>query len=608
MSEQTSSELTTSIHPVDPCHGDGTGNPLPTTTAGDGAVNHDPGISHSGEVDAPPIANSPPPVSPPPISPIPYSNFTKGQKIYITYLLGFLTLASSLTATIYFPLIPLLAKEYHTTSQAINITITVYVVLQGISPSFWSPLSDVLGRRPVFLATFGLYTAASLGLAFTGSSYVALLLLRATQSIGGSAVLSLAYGVVADLVPSSQRGTLLGPMLASGNLGPCVAPVIGGAVEMTGRPVWCFWALVIFGGIAFLLIGWTFPETRRTVVGNGAVPAVGVWRTWWSLLIEWRRNRGDGEEGGLHPGDVEKARPTTTTTTVCVPRILEKDDDGDSSTIVVSQNGESNSQRSASKLPVNSENPNIGVTGRGKLIIPNPFTSLRLVFYCDTFIALWLAASPYAVWYLIQTSITSIYGQGDGGYGFKDIYVGLCYIPGGAGVVTGGFIAGRIMDMNYKHIAAKAGFSTNKNDNHNIHDFPIEKARSRFSLVILTVSMCLLVGYAWAVKYKVHPAVPLILQFFLGAKCTILLQVYSALVVDIFPEQPSTIAASNNITRCGLSAALVAALDPAVKAMGRGWFFTMMAFLDAGLSMVGVIILRRWGKHWRNKRRGKYVK
>lgn len=106
-----------------------------------------------------------------------------------------------------------------------------------------------------------------------------LVLLRAAQSIGGSAVLSIAYGVVADLVPSSERGSMLGPMLASGNLGPCVGPVIGGAVEMMGRPVWCFWVLVVFGGIALLLVGWTFPETRRTVVGNGAVPAVGVWRT-----------------------------------------------------------------------------------------------------------------------------------------------------------------------------------------------------------------------------------------------------------------------------------------------------------------------------------------
>lgn len=524
-------------------------------------------------------------VSLPPASPasVPYSVFTKWQKRYLTYLLGFLTLASSLTANIYLPLILLLAEQYHTSAQAINLTITVYIIFQGISASFWSPLSDVFGRRPVFIITFGLYTAASLGLAFSQGSYTALILLRAMQSIGGSAVLSLAYGVVADVVTSAERGSMLGPMLASGNLGPCIGPIIGGGVVMTGQPAWCFWALVIFGGIALSLILWTFPETRRTIVGNGSVPALGIWRTWWSLMVDWRRNRRpkveDSEKGSKTPTSAEDSFDDTNPGEV---------------------NSAKNGEQSANGFVT--ENPNKNATGKGKLVVPNPFISLRLVFYWDTFLGLWLAASPYAVWYLIQASIPVIYGQDAGGYGFKDIYVGLCYLTGGSGVIAGGFICGKMMDRNYKHVAQKAGFSTNKNDNHNIHDFPIEEARSRFSLLILAFSACVLVGFAWAVQLRVHPAVPLILQCYMGAKCTILHQVYSALVVDIFPDKPSTIAASNNIIRCGLSAAVVAALNPLVSAIGRGWFFTMVALLDGGLCMAAVIILRRWGKHWRNQR------
>lgn len=517
-------------------------------------------------------------------APIPYSILTKWQKRYLTYLLGFLTLASSLTANIYLPLILLLAEQYYTSAQAINLTITVYIIFQGISASFWSPLSDVFGRRPVFIITFGLYTAASLGLALSKGSYTALILLRAMQSIGGSAVLSLSYGVVADLVTSAERGSMLGPMLASGNLGPCIGPIIGGGVVMTGQPAWCFWALVIFGGIALSLILWTFPETRRTIVGNGSVPALGIWRTWWSLVVDWRRNRRPKGED-----DSERASE--------IPASAEDSfDDTNPGDVNSAKDGENSASGAVT------EDPNKNATGKGKLVVPNPFISLRLVFYWDTFLGLWLAASPYAVWYLMQASLPVIYGQDPGGYGFKDIYVGLCYLTGGSGVIAGGFICGKMMDRNYKHVAKKAGFSTNKNENHNIHDFPIEEARSRFSLLILAFSACVLVGFAWAVQLKVHPAVPLILQFYMGAKCTVLHQVYSALVVDIFPEKPSTIAASNNIIRCGLSAAVVAALNPLVSTMGRGWFFTMVAFLDGGLCTIAVIILRRWGKHWRNRR------
>ncbi|POS75161.1 hypothetical protein DHEL01_v206447 [Diaporthe helianthi] len=529
--------------------------------------------------------------SPRPPASVPYSTFTKWQKIYITYLLGFLTLASSLTANIYLPLILLLAEQYHTSGQAINLTITVYVIFQGISASFWSPLSDVFGRRPVFILTFGLYTAASLGLALSKGSYTALILLRATQSVGGSAVLSLAYGVVADLVTSAERGTMLGPMLASGNLGPCIGPIIGGGVVMTGQPAWCFWALVIFGGVALMLILWTMPETRRTIVGNGSVPALGIWRTWWSLMIDWRRNRRPITEKDSEKG----SKIATSAGGSCDD--TNPGDESSASAIDNVTNG------------VATEDLNKNATGKGRLIVPNPFISLRLIFYWDTFIGLWLAASPYAVWYLIQASIPVIYGKDPGGYGFKDVYVGLCYLTGGSGVIAGGFICGKMMDRNYKHVAKRAGFSTNKSDNHNIHDFPIEEARSRFSLLILAFSACVLVGFAWAVQLKVHPAVPLLLQFYLGAKCTVLHQIYSALVVDIFPEKPSTIArtntttsASNNIIRCGLSAAVVAALNPLVNTMGRGWFFTMVAFLDGGVCMVFVVILRRWGKRWRNQR------
>lgn len=250
------------------------------------------------------------------------------------------------------------------------------------------------------------------------------------------------------------------------------------------------------------------------------------------------------------------------------------------------------------KVPESTKEANEVPTGKGRLVVPNPFVSLRLIFYCDTFISLWLAASPYAVWYLIQTSIPIIYGQGHEGYGFQDVYVGVCYLPGAVGVISGGLIAGRMMDRNYKHISTKIGWSE---DSEQV-DFPIEKARSRFSLIILTISMFILTGFGWAVQHTVNPAVPLTFQFCLGAKCTILLQVYSALLVDIFPEKSGTIAASNNIMRCGLSAAVVAALDPLVDAIGHGWFFTIVALLDGGLCIVGVVVLRCYGMLWRKKR------
>ncbi|KAL4812644.1 major facilitator superfamily domain-containing protein [Aspergillus spinulosporus] len=281
---------------------------------------------------------------------IPYTTFSQSQKHYFTYLMGYLTLASSLTATIYFPLIDLLSYHYNVSTQFINLTITVYVIFQAVLPAFWGPLLDTLGRRPVFLMTFSIYLAAALGLALNESSYAALAVLRGLQSIGGSAVMSLAYAVAADISPRSERGRILGPMLASTNLGPCVGPVIGGGAILASRnPLWCFWVLLIFGGSSLLLIGWTLPETARVVVGNGTVPARNLWRTWWDILCK-RRNYQISDEAVMQ--EVH-------------------------------------------------DNINVGKTGKGKWTIPNPFSSVRIIFYQDIFLILWVAVSPYAVWYCI---------------------------------------------------------------------------------------------------------------------------------------------------------------------------------------------------------------
>lgn len=138
----------------------------------------------------------------------------------------------------------------------------------------------MLGRRPVFLITFAIYLAASLGLARNEHSYTALLVLRSLQSVGGSAVISLAYAVIADISLPAERGKILGPMLAATNFGPCFGSVIGGGiVSATGQTQWDFWTLVMLGASSLMLIGWTMPETGSKIVGNGEVVLRGVWNT-----------------------------------------------------------------------------------------------------------------------------------------------------------------------------------------------------------------------------------------------------------------------------------------------------------------------------------------
>jgi len=67
--------------------------------------------------------------------------------------------------------------------------------------------------------------------------------------------------------------------------------------------------------------------------------------------------------------------------------------------------------------------------------------------------------------------------------------------------------------------------------------FPIEHARSRWTIRIALASLCCVVGHGRAVAFEAHLAVLLVLQCCVGLRCTVLHQTYSALLVDVFQEE-----------------------------------------------------------------------
>lgn len=344
----------------------------------------------------------------------PYTIFSKRQKRLLTGVLIATMLASPLTATIYLPLLPLLADQFRVSDQAINLTIIIYIIFQALSPLVFATASDSLGRRPVYLVTYATYTVASLGLALNRHSYAALLILRALQSLGASAVLAIAFGVVADVCPPAERGSMLGPTQGAANLAVCLGPVLGGWIALASKGfTWVFWALVIFGFTVFITVGVALPETARNVVGNGSSEANGLSRDWYSMAKPRIRQRPSGTVTSGESPDNQGANHT---------------------------------KRQASSK-------------RYKFKVANPLTALRIIFFKDTALVLWMAASPYAVWYCVQASIPAIYGDT---YAFNAFQIGLAFLTGGFGTVLGGYANGKFMDWNYKTVAKQIGHTIDR--------------------------------------------------------------------------------------------------------------------------------------------------
>lgn len=71
-----------------------------------------------------------------------------------------------------------------------TLTVTVYMIMQGLAPSFWGSLSDVVGRRGIFIGTFVVYILSNILLAVS-TNYGELMAFRALQAAGSSATISI---------------------------------------------------------------------------------------------------------------------------------------------------------------------------------------------------------------------------------------------------------------------------------------------------------------------------------------------------------------------------------------------------------------------------------
>ena len=64
-------------------------------------------------------------------------------------------------------------------------------------------------------------------------------------------------------------------------------------------------------------------------------------------------------------------------------------------------------------------------------------------------------------------------------------------------------IPGFILDLEYRRTAAKHGHSIEKSKDHDLASFPIEEARLGSLKYVLTICCFLIIGYGWAVQYRV---------------------------------------------------------------------------------------------------------
>ncbi|KAJ6441629.1 beta-ketoacyl synthase [Purpureocillium lavendulum] len=471
-----------------------------------------------------------------------HSVFSPRTKAFVIIMTVFATLFSPFSSFVYLPAITPIAEAYHRSLGELNLTVTVYQIMQAIAPLFFGDLSDQIGRRPVYMLTFAIYLGANIGLALQ-NNYAALMVLRALQSTGSSATVAIGSAVVADLTTSAERGGYITAVQASVQFAPALAPALGGILTQFLGWRSTFWFLVIAAGVFVMIYVPFVPETARNIVGNGSIPPPKM-NSSITSSIHWRRKKRDIE-----------------------------------------------SDPNAAPLPQPKALP-------FKIPIPNIWAAVRIIFEKDVgslmlFMSLFVMAN-YAMLVPLQDVIRRRYS-------FNDLQVGLCYIPFAMGSVLGSIVVGKLLNWNYARVAKSIGVSADRKRGEDLRNFPIEKARLDLMWPWTILAIITIAVWGWVVDSGVSLAAPLVILFLAGMGLAGPISILTTLLVDLYPMNPGRVSSSFNLTRATLSAVGTAVVQYIIDSWGYGFTYLFMALVVAAASP-SIIIVRKWGPAWREER------
>ncbi|ADM72654.1 Multidrug resistance protein Stp [Paenibacillus polymyxa E681] len=171
--------------------------------------------------------------------------------------------------------LPELSEHFHASASASSWILLSYMLVNTIFILIFGQISDIFGRRRMYLIGMAIFTISSLLLGYAPNVEV-LILLRIVQAAGGALVVTNTTPLITDAFPRSRLGTGLGLNLLSASVAQVLGPVVGGLVTTEWGWRYVFWSNVPFGIIALIWGLWILKENpltqrHRNVDGYGGI-------------------------------------------------------------------------------------------------------------------------------------------------------------------------------------------------------------------------------------------------------------------------------------------------------------------------------------------------
>jgi len=145
--------------------------------------------------------------------------------------------------------------------------VTAYLLTSTVSVPIYGKLSDLYGRKQLFMFGIVLFL---IGSALSGLSQEMwqLILFRAIQGLGAGALFPISLAVVGDLFTPAERGKYQGLFGAVFGIAFLVGPFLGGVLTDNASWHWIFFVNLPIGIVALAVIARLLPTIRREGARN----------------------------------------------------------------------------------------------------------------------------------------------------------------------------------------------------------------------------------------------------------------------------------------------------------------------------------------------------
>lgn len=170
------------------------------------------------------------------------------------------TMAVALASSAYSGGVQSLRADFGSSRELLIAGVSLFVVGFAFGPLLWAPLSEIYGRRRIFIIS---YTFLTLWQAVTCASQniQSVLVFRFLAGFFGSSPLANAGGTITDVLDANSRGLGMALFAAAPFLGPSLGPITGGFLGEAAGWRWVEGYLAIFSGVLTIVILFLGAET-----------------------------------------------------------------------------------------------------------------------------------------------------------------------------------------------------------------------------------------------------------------------------------------------------------------------------------------------------------